>query len=170
MQKNEKILIIGKFTFRHFSRVSKVLCEYTNQPFSFFQQQRGRSITKEEEEDDPKNPCRISIIYKTWRTNRRIKQNNHHRHRPLKPPSHSLPPPTCTFQPISSSPTSSLLVERSNDQNISSHGGHASFLFTSLTKKIISNFVHSAVSFVTHSNHHPYGHPFRIQTIQHWMG
>jgi hypothetical protein len=50
------------------------------------------------------NTMSLSLIYmnlkKTWRTNHRMKQNNHHRHPPQKPTPHSSLPPTCTFQLI----------------------------------------------------------------------
>ena len=95
----------------------------------------------------------VSHLYyysKTWRTNHRMKQNNQRPHRPLKRTPHSPPPSPRTFRLTSSSHISSPPTEKSNDLNILSHGGHASFLFTSLTIKIVLNYVSYAVSIVIH--------------------
>ena len=96
------------FAFRHFLTSSKSSSNAQINPFRSFNncevvrsQKEGRRMIQKI--NVPKKLIRSqksTFKKKTWRTNGRMKPNNHHRHRPLKPPLHSLPPPSCTFQPI----------------------------------------------------------------------
>ena len=68
--------------------------------YAYMRTQLGKEIAKNNITESHNISQYITTFKKKWRTNGRMKPNNHHRHRPLKQPPRSPPPPTCTFQPI----------------------------------------------------------------------